>query len=136
MPLYDFRCEAHGTFEAISTRNETLRCVEPVRCPKCGVSAPMVWLRPPGVRNDDIRAVRFAGHVIDSEQFERQLEAELNRNPDDDSDAFWNKPDFEEKYYDVLDEKNTKAENFELPPCAPTDVHSVKVLTEALTKKG
>jgi len=65
---------------------------------------------------------------------EAAFDAELNFNPDDDSDAFWNKPGFEEKYLDVLDQKNTMAEYGDLPPIA-LDNHSEKVLTEALTKK-
>lgn len=95
----------------------------------------MVWHKAPGVRNDDIRAVKFGGRLFRSDQFEQQIEADLSVDPDDDSDAPWNKPGWYERYEDAANRNNNLAEYGELPPLAPPDVHSQKVLAEALTKK-
>ena len=77
-----------------------------------------------------INAVQIGGQVLTEEKFE----AELAFDPDDDSDAFWNQPDFEEKYLDVLDKNNTMAEHGALPPIELPDENAKKVLVEALTK--
>ena len=72
------------------------------------------------------------GHVLP----EAVIDRELNFNPDDDSDAFWNKPDFYQQYEDKANEMNNRAEYGDLPPLAPTDVHSQKVFADAMAKKG
>lgn len=135
MPSYHFRCPTHGIFEAVSRRSDLLDGVENVECQQCGEPSRMVWLKAPGVRNDNIHAVQFGGRVFGAEEFERQVDAELSFNPDNDDDAFFNQPDFYKQYEDKANEKNNLAEYGNLPPLAPTDVHSQKVFADAMAKK-
>lgn len=76
-------------------------------------------------------AVRLPGGGM---MLAEQLDRELNFNPNDDSAAFYNKPDFEQRYLDVLEQKNTMAEHGDLPPVV-TDPNAMKVLEAALTKE-
>ncbi len=136
LPSYNFRCSTHGIFEAVSRRSDLLDGVEDVECQQCGEPSRMVWIKAPGVRDDKIDAVQFGGHMFSAEDFERQVDAELSFDPDNDADAFFNKPDFYKQYEDKANEMNNRAEYGDLPPLAPTDVHSQKVFADAMAKKG
>ncbi|MEM1278074.1 MAG: zinc ribbon domain-containing protein [Pseudomonadota bacterium] len=48
MPVYEYRCEEHGPFEAMRPMSE---CSAPYACPVCGRQAPRVMLSAPNVAN-------------------------------------------------------------------------------------
>lgn len=49
MPLYDFRCSAHGVFDGYAPMS---RCSEPQACPVCGEMSEKVIVRAPRVFGD------------------------------------------------------------------------------------
>jgi len=74
MPIYEFQCEAHGTFEAYFTR---VVGVEYHACPQCDVPAPRVTSLPV-MRPDKY----WAGHVHRNYGYvtsESQLKQEMAR---------------------------------------------------------
>lgn len=113
MPMYDFQCATHGTFEAMS--RSTPNGVESVRCPRCGELAPIVWRRSPAMRNDGVEAVIVGGKPVPMERIEREL-ADRDETPD-----FWDEPGFEKEWLDKRDEKVGKWMHGDLPPMELTD---------------
>lgn len=128
MPNYDFQCATHGIFEAMSRPLHP--GVESQQCPRCGEMAPQVWRRAPAVKNDDIHATRVGGRTFTTDAIEAALAAP--DTSDDDSDAFYNQPGFEERFLDTLNEKANLAAYGELPPVAPEDKHSQSVFADAM----
>jgi hypothetical protein len=129
MPNYDFRCPEHGFFEAVSWAAAE-GGVYPQPCPKCNVLMPMVWINPPAMRNDDVHVTKIGGRMFSNDYVENVLAASTI-DPDDDSDAFYNKPDFVDRWKDADEKMAALAIKGDLPPLVPEDANSQKVFAEA-----
>lgn len=91
-----------------------------VICPLCGEER-----KPVGSRMQE--AIVVGGRPVP----EHVAEAALADDPDDDSDAFWNKPDFGQRWDDKTNEVLAKALAGDLPPLVPQDANSQAVLANA-----
>jgi len=129
MPNYDFRCPEHGFFEAVSLAAAE-GGVYPMPCPTCNVKVPMVWITPPAMKNDDVHVTRLGGKVYTNEFIESVVDAS-RVDPDDDSDAFYNKPEFVDRWKDADEKMTALAIAGDLPPLLPQDSHSQKVFADA-----
>ncbi len=65
---------------------------------------------------------------------EHIAETALAFDPDDDSDAFYNQPGFEERFDFAINRNASLSALGELPPALPDDKNSQNVLAEATAK--
>lgn len=59
MPLYEYRCDRHGLFEAL---RPMATFAEPCACPECGAQAPRVMVSAPRLASSN--RARMAAHAV------------------------------------------------------------------------